>query len=88
MNPIYQDEVSTLESLPERNDAFPPSTFNVLRALVARSPKVEIDDRGTCIVLYRNLWTYLTNHLLSFLVRSGQAPELLDELLLTKDLGL
>lgn len=88
MNVVYQGEVSTLESLPERQDAFHPSTFNILRELAARSPLAEIYDREAGIVLNRKLWSYLTHHLLYLLVRSHQAPELLDELLLTKDLGL
>ena len=88
LKPIYEQRVSTLESVPERNDAFGPIVFTVLRTLSARSSRVEVDDRGSCIVLNRSLWSYLTQHLLSLLVRSGQAPDSLEELMLLRDLGL
>lgn len=88
MRPIYEDKVSTVESVPERDDAFNPTVFSVLRKVAIRSANVEIDDRGTCIVLNRALWSHMTCHLLSLLVRSGQAPESLNELLLAIEVGV
>lgn len=88
LKPIYTEDISTLESVQTRQDAFESSVFCVLRMLAATVPGLEIDDRGSCVVLNRPLWSHLTHHLLAILVQSGQAAESLEELMLSRDLAL
>lgn len=53
LKPIYTEDISTLESVQTRKDAFESSVFFVLRMLAATVPGLEIDDRGSCIVMNR-----------------------------------
>lgn len=88
MGELYNEKVSSLDSQTSQSDSYDPLVFGVLRNLSATVPEVEIDDRGSCIVLNKSLWSHLTHHLLTILVMAGEAPESLEELLLQKDLGL
>ncbi|MGE8067114.1 hypothetical protein [Pseudomonas sp. NPDC089569] len=88
MGQLYSGKVSSLDSQPSQPDAYGSAVFSVLRKLAATVTEFEIDDRGSCIVLNKSLWSHWTHHLLSILVTIGEAPESLQELLLQQDLGL
>lgn len=81
--PFNPDNVSTIHQ-----DVFDARVINILSEIAAKAPIVRIENQGSSIILRRSMWGHLTYHLLSIVVHSGEATEDLDELLLSKELGL
>lgn len=80
--------VSTLHSHPLHPEALPEEVFSLLRQLARSVFRMHIHDHGDHIVVSRPVWSHLSHQVLEMLVKSGKAPESLDELLMAQDLGL
>jgi len=69
-------------------DVFSAQVVIMLIEIAAKAPIDRIENQGSSVILRKTMWSHLTHHLLSIVVRSGKAPESLDELLLYEELGL
>jgi len=77
------DNVSTIHQ-----DVFSARVVIILIDIAAKAPIDRIENQGSSVILRKTMWSHLTHHLLSIVVRSNRASESLDELLLSEELGL